>query len=1107
MNKSGQNFRRFLIAGLLSTCLLGGLAIWLATGDALKRLQEQSLQSRADEITETISRRIGEQVNGLEYLARRPRIIGALLGDETQIDNVRDIVRTFDLYDDLEDIELFDFLGELVLSERFALGVRKKFTPEEHLFAGLVERVLATDGNPRPFVTHTHMGGESHIIAAIPVHRNKGIEGVLVGTFHLDLAVFQSLDEQLIDLSINGPFQDAKGTVDETLVTSSVVPAYELTIDYLWSLDLVREERQIMVLMVASSLICALVLAFGCLAWIGQRIILEPQRELEASRMALTQSEAKARELAAIAENTQDPIAINDLEGRLQWGNRALFEVYGFSEEEMLGQPTGPMLSGHKTDMEGFREAYRTHSSYTAEVVNYTRDGREIDILLSVQPVQDQGGDVTGFVAIGRNITDLKQREAELEEARARADAARSDATATKQQLEEAINALDDGFVFYDADDRLVTFNGAYQRLMGAMGSNLQTGKTYEELLRDLVAKGIVKGIEGSEEAFIQNLLVQRQTPAGVDKTFQADNRRWIHQRDKRTASGAMAGLRVDITELKQREEELEIARQRAEDANHAKSNFLANMSHEIRTPMNGIIGMCELLSETELNEDQRLWARTINSSSEALLTIINNILDFSKIEAGKQEILQEPFSLHDVVYDVARLLHTKAHEKGIEICVDYDDQIGETFIGDVGRVRQILINLTGNAVKFTEDGYVLLQIGPDTVDPGSLSFSVKDTGIGIPKHKLNSIFQAFEQVDNESTRQHDGTGLGLAISRGLVVNMGGDIEVTSQEDLGSEFRFSLPLKPANEPVQSPVENWTPDWSADTLAGKTVLVVDDLSVNRYIMTKRLARVGAETVSIADPEEALDMVLGVHDSPGSMIDLAILDHHMPGMDGETLLVAMSGSSGTPPFPTILCSSMDYSIDSKRLSNLGFAGVVLKPVSTDSLSRAVHKALGGHATAPTERRGPRAATDDVATLLGRSPEDPLRVMAAEDNRTNQLVLQKMLAAFPIELEIFSNGQEILHGYMDRGADLIFMDVSMPVMGGLEATQAIRAHEAETGQQHCPIIALTAKAMKHHEVECRDAGMDGFLTKPIKKAALAEALVSFAPKGQDLPQQRRA
>ena len=276
----------------------------------------------------------------------------------------------------------------------------------------------------------------------------------------------------------------------------------------------------------------------------------------------------------------------------------------------------------------------------------------------------------------------------------------------------------------------------------------------------------------------------------------------------------------------------------------------------------------------------------------------------------------------------------------------------------------------------------------------------------------------------------------------------------------------------------------------ERLEGKTVLVVDDLEVNRYILEKRLARLGAKPLSVSSAEEALDLVLEKSNNAGPDIDLAVLDHQMPEMDGEKLLVALSGKTGAPPFPTILYSSMDFSVDSRRLQALGFSSVIVKPASRRALCRALISALGGEEQAFAGNTK-AAAAPPAEMLVDPGPGAKLKVMAAEDNRTNQLVLQKMLAAFPVDLEIFSNGEEILEAFVHRGADLIFMDVSMPVMGGLEATQAIRAHEGNSGRARCPIVALTAKAMKHHREECMDAGMDDFLTKPIKKAALGEAL----------------
>ena len=1244
MNKSGQNFRLFLLAGLVTTCILGGLATWLSIGESMQRLQRESLNSRAHEISSTVASRIGDFVNGLQYLARRPRVISSVMGNVTEIENVRDELRSFDLYDDMVAVRLVDVLGDTILSENLPRRTLAGFEAREETIQPMVEAAFSNDGDPTVRIRYMGHRGLDYFVAAVPILRNGGTEGVLLGTFRLALTEFRGMDNQLVGLTVDQPRTPGQMVKNGYISTSTELAGGQLSMHLLWSLDRFAQERQRMVLTVTGSLLAGLMLAFGGLAWVGQRIILAPQRELEESRTALARSEAKARELAVIAESSLDTITINDADGLVQWANPAFETKWGYAPDEVIGRDGLKLRTGPNTVVDEIRQTFETTGAFIGENIYYTRDGTPVDVIVSLQALPAVGDAPPKFVVICRDITELKRREAELEDARARADAARKEATEARRQLEEAIESLDDAFVFYDAEDRLVifnqayrnllgpagafvecgktfdetalafassgvipsvigkeaeyveklkaergteggvdrvfqsdtgrwihqrdtrtksgavvglrtditelkereaeleearvkaevarteaalaqgqleeaietlddgfvffdsddvliTYNAAYKRLLGKGGEHLAPGRSYRQLAMEFALSGIVPDIAGKEEEFVQKMMAMRAAEEGVDKTFLSDTGRWIHQRDQRTPSGAIVGLRIDVTELKTREAELEEARVKAEAANHAKSNFLANMSHEIRTPMNGIIGMCELLNETELNSEQRLCARTINNSAEALLSIINNILDFSKIEAGKQEILREPFSLHNVAYDVARLLHPTANEKNIEICVDYDDTLGEHYIGDLGRVRQILINLVGNAVKFTEEGYVLLSLAPSKQEPGAVAFKIADTGIGIPKHKLERIFQAFEQVDNESTRQHDGTGLGLAITEGLVQAMGGHIRVQSREGLGSRFMFDLPLDVADAPApQKAEDNAVVEAEVcERLKGKTVLVVDDLEVNRYILEKRLLRLGATPVSVASAEAALDLVLEQSDGAGPQIDLAILDHQMPEIDGEKLLVALSGQTGEPPFPTILYSSMDFSVDSRRLHALGFSAVIVKPASRRALCRAIITALGGSERPATDQRTREDAPPTLEAT--RAPDRKLKVMAAEDNRTNQLVLQKMMAAFPVELEIFSNGEEILDAYVHRGAELIFMDVSMPVMGGLEATQAIRAHEASTGAARCPIVALTAKAMKHHREECMDAGMDDFLTKPIKKAALGEALARHGT--VDLPE----
>ena len=667
-------------------------------------------------------------------------------------------------------------------------------------------------------------------------------------------------------------------------------------------------------------------------------------------------------------------------------------------------------------------------------------------------------------LSVVRNITLRKRAEEETR--------------STKALLNSIIQNLPTPVFLKDAEElKYILWNGASEDLYGYAGEEV-TGRT----AYDFFPKEQANRFNEQDRAALTSgrlLCVSEQFVDTRDKGTRIVHTKNLPILDDDGRPRYLLGISEDITDRKEAERALIMAREAAEQASRSKSEFLANMSHEIRTPMNGIMGMTELALSTDLDAEQRDYLDTVKISADALLNLIGDILDFSKIEAGKLDLIHASFSLRDSLADTMTTLATQAHKKGLELIYDIPFDVPDALVGDPGRLRQILVNLVGNSIKFTQDGEVAVSVETEseTDDRTLLHFTVRDTGIGIPIEKQHKIFEAFEQADGSTTRKYGGTGLGLTITRQLVNMMGGRVWIESEPDRGSQFHFtaSFELKPTASELGLPQQ-------AINLEGLSVLVVDDNLTNRRILEKTLLYWKMKPTVVPSAVEALE-ALHKAQKQGTPFPLMLTDCMMPEIDGFELIENINQHQEISTPTIILLTSAGERGDASRCMSLGVAAYLLKPISQSVLLLAIAKVL--HI---------QSGTAEIKSLVTRhsvrESKRRLRILVAEDNPVNQKLAKKVFEKMGHSVAVAGDGKKALEAMEKEAFDLVMMDVQMPVMDGFEATTFIRNQEEGTGT-HVPIVAMTAHAMKGDRERCLESGMDGYVSKPINVQELYDAI----------------
>jgi PAS domain S-box-containing protein len=769
--------------------------------------------------------------------------------------------------------------------------------------------------------------------------------------------------------------------------------------------------------------------------------------------------------LHTLMDNVPDLIYFKDAEGRFIRGNKALARRFGLND---------PADAVGKTDFDFFTEEHARQAWDDERAVMESEQpvvgkeeketwggGHVTWVSTTKMPFRDKDGRVVGTFGISRDITMTKRAEEAL------------------RQGEERFRSL------IEATVAIVWNTPASGKFETEQpGWSAFTGQTFDQL-KDWGWLDAVHPDDRSHTARVWSAAVQARCVYQVEHRLLRHDGEYRHMLVRAVPILARGGgirewigVHTDIDAEKQAEAAMREAKEAAEAATRTKSEFLANMSHEIRTPLNGIIGMAELALDTELTPEQREYLGMVKLSADHLLNVINDILDFSKIEAGKLDLDLVDFDLRDTLDDTMATLAMRAHKKGLELADHIAADVPYALAGDPHRLCQVIVNLIGNAIKFTERGEVVLRVDvrSRTEDEICLHFAISDTGIGITADQQQKLFKAFSQADTSTTRRYGGTGLGLAISARLVEMMGGEIWLESQVGCGSMFHFSARFGPARCPVARPAQA-----ELAQMHGLPVLVVDDNATNRRILLEMLTNWGMRPTVVEGGREAL-AALEQARRTGSPFTLVLLDAMMPEMDGFTLAERIRKDPEPMGSTLMMLSSANRREDAARCRELGVSTYLTKPIRQSTLLDAIMTSLGASASVED-----RAATGAKCPAPARGR---LRLLLAEDNAVNQRLAVSLLEKRGHQVVVVGNGREALATLDRQPFDAVLMDVQMPEMDGFEATAVIRAREADTGA-HTPIIAMTAHALKGDRERCREAGMDAYVSKPLRPQELFEVL----------------
>ncbi|OHU84276.1 MULTISPECIES: PAS domain-containing hybrid sensor histidine kinase/response regulator [Pseudoalteromonas] len=1089
---SDNAFYAFLVMSLILSVLISVFLVGQRASDSVTELQTNTSRVQADLTKNYLQQFLETRQQILRDLVRHPVIIQGVMGGEYSQASLSDFLTAYHLLGHKEHLIIVNMLGEEVYNSHASV-----LTTSPHL--PWLQQVLNSE--IKTAILLDKVKEKEHVKIAVPIHYNGFVEGALVAQFSTSLNAL--LTDTLKDdntaivlegkwFTFNNSDLDSHYMSIKTDEIGTTGIAYEYLIKTSWLEDKVSSFQGD----IAWGITISLTLSAGLLLLFGRQLLLNPYRRLEKSEQQAKANEARYK---LAIRGSHDGLWDWDLEKQHIYFAPRFRELLGYDKDDTDSFPNDLKAFAshlHKKDLLLLQEQLHYHFKYS----------KPFDVELRVRVY---GGEVRFFRAKGVALKDKSGRAirmagslTDITEQKVYHSALKS-AKEHNDMLAEAIESCTVGISISDAtqpDFPLVFINRAFCEITG-----------YDKRVLGMNCR-FLQGKDTSQEVVVQmrDALNARKKFSAKLINYKCNGEAFWNSLelspvfDKAGVLKAYVGIQQDITDWVNSREALQEAKVAAEQASLVKSEFLASMSHEIRTPMNGVLGMLNLLLNSELNEEQHHRANIALNSATSLLSLINDILDFSKVDAGKLELEELEYDLRSMLGDFAESVAIQAQNKGLELILD-TTFVNESLVrGDPGRLRQILTNLVGNAIKFTNEGEVAVCANLKEHDEHHWRFEcvVKDTGIGIAKNEQGKLFQSFTQVDASTTRKYGGTGLGLAIVKKLCELMSGSVQVQSESGQGSQFSFNVLMRKSSGSVVVKPHC--------TMSDKHVLVVDNNDTNRAVLTKQLEHWGAKVRGVSSAQQALTQCHEFTQAQQSCFDIAFIDMQMPEMDGKELGKAIREQAKYDTMKLIMMTPMGFQWEAGHLAKLGFATYFPKPATTSDLITAL--AVLNECEQESGAKNPAISRyikgekhHQQLTSDGIKWYESIRILLAEDNQVNQIVATSMLKKIGFKIvDVAADGKEVLSLLEQRLEEdcytLLLMDCQMPELDGYETTKLIRSGEAGEYYAKITIIAMTANAMVGDKAKCLEAGMDDYIAKPIAQTVLVDKLLQWLPHKQN-------